>query len=162
MGWRVEGIHYNLREGDEDLLFWIAGVEYQFDDGTLLHAEYYNNERGATTEAEVSGAFSDELISLGLQQHLSRQLIGFGLSRDLTPLLSGSYLLLGSWLDDDSASLATSLLHQVNLTYSVSNESDLLMSLQLPSGKGVTSVDEPQSEFGHIPISFTLRLRFYF
>lgn len=162
VGWRIEGLYYDLRESDEQSLYWIAGIEYQFDDGTLLHAEYYDNGRGATTEAEVAGAFSDDLIKLGMQQHLSRRVLGIGVSRDLTPLLSGSYTLLGSGLREGVGSYASSLLHQLNLTYSVSNESDLMASLLLPQGKNMTPADEPQSEFGHIPMTFTLRLRFYF
>lgn len=162
IGWRIEGLYYDLNESDQESLFWIAGVEYQFDDGTLLSAEYYDNSRGATTESELVGLYSDTLIAAGLQQQLSRHLVGIGLARDLTPLLRGSYTLLGSALDDESSSTVWSLLHQMNITYSVSNESDLLLSLLLPGGKGLTLAGEPQSEFGHIPMTFTLRLRFYF
>ncbi len=162
IGWRIEGLHYELRDSDEKSLFWIAGIEYQFDNGTLLHLEYYDNARGAMTESHLSGIFADTLVATGLQQHLTRQLIGIGLSRDITPLLSGNYTLLGSVLDDDKQSMQHSQLHQLNLIYSVSNESDLLASLLIPTGKGLDLGGDPQSEFGHLPMSFTLRLRFYF
>jgi hypothetical protein len=138
IGWRIEGLHYSLRESDETSLFWIAGFDYQFDDGTLLSVEYYDNSRGAMSETALANAFSDELIATGLQQQLSRQ------------------------LKPTSGSAAWSHLHQLNLSYSVSDESDLLASLLLPGGKGLTLLDEPQSEFGHIPMSIALRLRFYF
>ncbi|MDH5600617.1 MAG: hypothetical protein OEY78_04850, partial [Gammaproteobacteria bacterium] len=70
--------------------------------------------------------------------------------------------LLTSRLKDSNGKLHTSLLHQLNLTYSVSNESDLLFSLQKATGRGLNSLAQPQSEFGHSPASVTLRLRFYF
>lgn len=157
IGWRIEGLHYELVEKDEKSLFWIAGIDYQFDDGTVLSAEYFDNSRGATNESELVGSYDDALIASGLQQQLSRQLVGLGLSRDLTPLMSGSYTLLAARLED-----TWSPLHQLNIVYSVSNESDLLASLLLPAGKGLDSADEPRSEFGHLPAAFTLRLRFYF
>jgi hypothetical protein len=162
IGWRIEGVHYQLKETDEQILFWIAGLDYQFDNGTLLSAEYYDNSHGADTESELVGMFSDSLVASGLQQHLSRHLIGIGLSHDLTPLLQGGYTLLASVLKANSDSNDWSVLHQFNLTYSVSNESDLLISLILPDGKGLSLTDEPRSEFGHIPASVSLRLRFYF
>ncbi len=162
LGWRVEGVHYQLRESDEKALFWIAGLDYQFANGTLLSAEYYDNSRGAMNESELLDIYSDELIAVGLQPQLSRQLMGLGLAHDITPLLDGSYTLLTSTLKDNGGNNAWSFLHQLNITYSVSNESDLLASLLIPSGKGLTSPDEPQSEFGHIPLSLSLRLRFYF
>lgn len=162
IGWRIEAGHYEMRESDEQSLFWIAGIEYQFDNGTLLELEYYDNSRGATTEAQLATAFTDELVLAGVQQHLSRQLVGLGLARDLSPLWHGGYTLLASAVDDDAGERNCSFLHQLNLTYSVSNESDLLFSLMLPTGKGVSALAEPRSEFGHLPASLTLRLRFYF
>jgi hypothetical protein len=162
IGWRVEGVHYQLKEPDEEALFWIAGLDYQFANGTLLSAEYYDNSRGASGVDELQGSFDDVLIAAGLQQHLTRHLFGIGLSRDLTPLLRGGYTVLGSVLEDSSGAEAWSLLHQINVTYSVSNESDLLFSLMLPTGQGLSLADEPRSEFGYLPASFTLRLRFYF
>jgi hypothetical protein len=162
IGWHIEGLHYDLRESDEQSLFWVIGMEYQFNDGTLLTAEYYDNSRGATTESMLPDMFSDDLVVAGLQQQLSRRLIGIGLSRDITPLLSGSYTLLAAVLDEPGGRAAWSHLHQLNLTYSVSNESDLLFSLLLPQGKGGSEIDDPQSEFGHLPATLSLRLRFYF
>jgi hypothetical protein len=71
-------------------------------------------------------------------------------------------MLLAAPLHDDEGKRHLSLLHQINLTYSVSNESDLLMSLLSASGKGLSALDEPRSEFGYLPASLTVRLRFYF
>lgn len=162
MGWRIEGAHYNLEESDEDALFWIAGIDYQFDNGTLIAAEWYENSRGATHVSDLASMQTDQLVLYGLQQQLGRQVLGITMAKDLTPLLHGGYTLLVSSLKDDEGKLSTSLLHQLNLTYSVSNESDLLLSLLMPNGRGLNQLDQVQSEFGHIPASLTLRLRFYF
>ncbi len=162
MGWRVEGVHYALEQSDENAFFWIAGIDYQFEDGTLIAAEWYDNSRGATKENELSAMSADPLVVYGLQQHLGRHILGISLQRDLTPLLKGSYTFLAGALRDEENRQHASLLHQLNLTYSVSNESDLLMSVLFGNGKGLDSADEPRSEFGHLPKSANLRLRFYF
>jgi hypothetical protein len=162
MGWRLEGVHYTLEQSDEKAFFWIAGIDYMFADGTVIAAEWYDNSRGATTEAELGAMAGDPLVAYGLQQQLGRHILGVSLQRDLTPLLNGGYTLLAGTLRDGDNRRHFSLLHQLNLTYSVSDESDLLFSLLYADGKGLNSADEPQSEFGHLPPSATLRLRFYF
>ncbi len=162
MGWRIEGAHYNLEESGREALFWIAGIDYQFENGTLVAVEWYDNSRGATHESDLAAMQSDQLVLYGLQQQLGRQVLGMTTEKDLTPLLHGGYTLLAATLKDEEGTFSTSLLHQFNLTYSVSDESDLLVSLLLPNGKGLNQLDQVQSEFGHIPASLTLRLRFYF
>lgn len=162
MGWRIEGVHYHLEELNKDAVFWITGIDYQFDNGTLVAAEWYDNTHGATTESALASAASDSLVVYGLQQQLSRHVLGLTLEKDLTPLLHGGYTLLAAAVDDKDNDLTPSFLHQFNVTYSVSNESDLLVSFLLPDGKGLNNSDQPQSEFGHLPKTITLRLRFYF
>ncbi len=162
MGWRMEGLYYTLDETDEKAFFWIAGIDYQFEDGTLIAAEWYDNSRGATTEAELGAMLDDPLVIYGLQQHLGRQVLGLLLQRDITPLLNGSYTLLAGSVRDEANRYHVTSLHQLTFTYSVSNESDLLFSLLYANGKGLNAANEPQSEFGHLPRSATLRLRFYF
>lgn len=162
MGWRMEAAHYTLKDTDEEFLFWIAGVDYQFADGTLIAAEWYDNGHGATSEAALAAMASDPLVTYGLQQQLGRQVLGLMVDRDITPLLHGSYSLFAAAVNDDQDKLATSLLHQLTLTYSVSNESDLLFSLLFANGKGLNSLQQPRSEFGYLPAAMTVRLRFYF
>jgi hypothetical protein len=162
MGWRLEGARYRLKQTHEPFRFWIAGVDYQFDDGILLTAEWYDNGHGADSEVAIAAMPADSLVADGLQQQLGRHVLGLSLERDLTPLLHGGYTLLAAPLDDDRGALATSLLHQFTLTWSLSNESDLLFSLLLANGKGLNDVGLPQSEFGHLPTGLTLRLRLYF
>lgn len=163
MGWSIEAAHYQEKI-DDDFLFWIAGLNYQFSNGTLLNAEWYHNSRGATNITTLTSinVLTDPLIKYGLQQHLSQDVLGISLNKDLSPLWNGGYTLLASPLKDSSGKLHTSLLHQLTLIYSVSNESDLLISLQTATGRGATTLGQAQSEFGHTPTSVTVRLRFYF
>ena len=162
MGWRVEAAHYTPNT-NEDSVFSIAGIDYQFANGTLLAAEWYNNSRGANdiTSLANTNIYTDSFIKYGLQQQLSQNVLGVSLNKDITPLLNAGYILLASPLKDLDGKLSISLLHQFNLRYSVSNESDLLFSLQFANGRGLNG-SQIQSEFGHIPTSMTIRLRFYF
>ena len=162
VGWRVEALQTKFKTNNENTFFWIAGLDYQFTNGTLLTAEWYDNSRGATSETELGTLQIDSYIKYGLQQQLSRNVLGLSISKELSPLLSGGYTLLTSPLKNTDAKLTTSLLHQINLTYSVSNESDILFAFQSATGKGLSSLGKIQSEFGHIPANLTIRLRFYF
>lgn len=162
LGWRVEAAHYNFEQPNDNSTFWIAGIDYQFGDGTLVAVEWYNNSRGVNNEAALASMQSDLWLEYGLQQHTGKRVLGLLLDRDITPLLHGSYNLLLSGLKDADNQLASSILHQFNLVYSVTDESDLLVSLLYANGKGLNQQDEPQSEFGHTPMNMTVRLRFYF
>ena len=162
MGWHLEGAHYNDNKTNKDSVFWIAGVNYQFNNGTLITAEWYENSRGANSVASLTNLPMDNLIIYGLQQHLSQQVFGISVNKEITPLLNAGYTLLASPLKDFDGKRTTSLLHQLNFTYSVSNESDLLFSFQFANGRGLNLLAKPQSEFGHVPASIAIRLRFYF
>lgn len=162
LGWRIEAAHYQLQQGGESALFWIAGIDYQFQGGTFLGIEWYDHQLGASDSAGLAGLSSERLVTFGLQPQLGRQLLGITLERDITPLLRGSYLLLASPLGERNAQLDNSTLHQINLTYSLGNESDLLLSLQYANGKGLDPLANPRSEFGHLPSRLTLRFRTYF
>jgi hypothetical protein len=162
VGWRIEGVHYRVERTDESALFWIAGLDYQFDDSTLVSAEWYDNSRGATHEADLPAMLTDPLVVYRLQQHMGRRVLGIGITRTITPLLQGSYTMLASILEDVHDRPAISTLHQLNLIYSVSNESDLLLSLLLTSGNGLREQSTLRSEFGHLPPSVTVRFRQHF
>ncbi|MDI3323888.1 hypothetical protein QKW35_05830 [Pontibacterium granulatum] len=162
IGWRVEAIHYDQPDRRTDGLFWIAGLDYQFDNGTLLNLEWHQNALGSPDETGLEAIADSFLVQSGLQQQLGRQALGLGLSDDLTPLLRGSYTLLLSPLRDADNQRHLSSLHQFTLLYSLSDESDLLLSALLTAGRGLDSSGHPHSEFGHIPNSLTLRWRLYF
>ncbi|MCL4746208.1 MAG: hypothetical protein KJZ83_12450 [Burkholderiaceae bacterium] len=162
IGWRVEALQSKLDASGENALLWIAGVDYQFGNGALVSLEWYDNERGASTEAGLPRAASGRLVAYGLQQHASRRVLGVSVGKDLTPLLRASYTLLAAPLRGATERRSVSLMHQLALVYSLSNESDLLLALSGSGGKGLDASGGPRSEFGHVPASVTLRWRFYF
>ena len=159
LGWRLEGRYTTAKQGS---VFWVSGIDYQFEDGTLLTAEWYENSAGAASEAQLAGIASDRAVRYGLQQQLGRHVLGLSLNRTMTPLLTGNYLLLASGLKDAGNNTSLSLLHQVSFVYSLSNESDLLVAVLVAAGKGVSAAGVAQSEFGHASGSAMLRYRHYF
>ncbi|MDX1803354.1 MAG: hypothetical protein R3292_04685 [Alcanivorax sp.] len=162
MGWRVEAAGYDLRQHGRRPLFVIAGLDYRFDNGVLLTGEWYHNQAAARHESELITVQRDAALPVGLRQQLSRDVLGLALDKDLSPLWHGGYLMLTSLLDNADNRSRLSQLHQFNLTYSVSNESELLLSLALGTGKGLDRYGRPQSEFGHLPVTFTVRWQLYF
>ena len=162
IGWRLEALHSKLDRTGENALSWIAGLDYQFDNGALVSVEWHDNGRGAVSDAGLADMQSDRLVAYGLQQQLSRRVLGLSVQQDVTPLLRASYTMLAGALRDASGHRTASLLHQLNLVYSVSNESDLLLSLSCGSGKALDEANRPGSEFGSVPTSVTARWRLYF
>lgn len=164
LGWRVEAARYKETNTNKNSFFWVAGVDYQFKNGAIMTAEWYENDRGASNVTSLinTNTQSDTLIKYGLQQQLVQRVFGVSINKDITPLVNAGYTLLASPLKDSEGKQNSSFLHQINLTYSVSNESDLLFSFQSASGKGLNTVGKAQSEFGHISASVAIRLRFYF
>uniref|UniRef100_Q31IJ5 Uncharacterized protein n=1 Tax=Hydrogenovibrio crunogenus (strain DSM 25203 / XCL-2) TaxID=317025 RepID=Q31IJ5_HYDCU len=157
IGVRLEAVYAHLTEHNKDTFFWVGGLDYQLNDKTTVLFEVYDNSHGATSYQELTAMQTDPLVVFGLQPQLSRHMIGVGITHEITPLWQTSYTLLGSLLTD-----SMSFLHQLNLTYSVSNESDLLISAMVANGATMNSSGDIQSEFGATPNSVTARLRFYF
>lgn len=162
IGWRAEALHTRDRSTRRGSWFSSVGLDYQFGNGTLVAAEWYRNTRGADTATALPGLLADRLVSHGLQPQLSRNLLGLSVQRELTPLLSGSVLLLASAIKDAAGTRRASLLHQWSLVYSVGNESDLLVSASIGTGPGLAGSTQPQSEFGAQPGSLSVRWRRYF
>lgn len=162
IGWRVEALHTRAGQTGRKTLFWIAGLDYQFENGPMISAEWYHNGRGASSEAALPTLLSDRMLASGLQPHLGRRVLGFSVQQDLTPLLKASYTLLVSALKDPAGDYRSSLLQQLSLSYSLSDESDLLLSMSVGSGKGLDALARLRSEFGATPASATLRWRRYF
>lgn len=162
LGWRVEGSVFQRQDIDKTGLFAVAGIDYQFPDSTLLVVEAYLNTEGARSESDLAALSTDAVSRYGLAPQLGRQLLGVSLQRDITGLWRGSYTLLGASLKDAQRSTSYSFLQQLAVTYSLSNESDLMMAYVYGSGKGLDSSDYPQSEFGYLADALTMRLRLYF
>jgi hypothetical protein len=70
-------------------------------------------------------------------------------------------MLLASRLEGVGGESHSSLLNQLNLNYSLSDESELLLSVLVANGKEAAAA-VPQSEFGDLPDTLTLRYQYYF
>lgn len=159
-GLRLEGRYAQLQSG-ETRNHWVAGVQHQLKGGAVLDLEWYYNSGGAEREDALLAQSQDTLVVNGLQPQLSRNLLAFGVSRTVTPLLQGHYTVLVGALEDTTGEEHYSALNRVGLNYSLSDESELLLSLLFAQGKGAVG-STPQSEFGHNPGSLTLRYQSYF
>lgn len=161
IGWRLGALHTRGRSR-AGAVFWIAGLDYQFDNGTLVTAEWYDNGRGALRQADLPARLAEPLVTTGLQQHGVRRVFGATVRRDVSPLLNASYTLLVSRLKNAANGTDASLLHQIGLTWSIGNESDLLAAWSWSTGSGLDAAGRPHSEFGHLPARLTVRWRRYF
>ena len=107
--------------------------------------------------AEIRLGNLSQLTLLGgepLPGYLGRSYSGIGASYEFTPLVSGQLLLLAN-LSDHSQLLSG------NLVYSLSDESELVATFNLPRG------DEPSgltlnSEYGSLPRSLLIEYRLFF
>ncbi len=162
MGWRIEGAHYNSTGSNSDFTFVIAGLDYQINNETIITTEWYNNSHGASTVTAITNPAIDLYSKYRLQPQLSQNVFAVSVNRVLSPLINATYSLLVSPLKEINGTINSSVLHQLNLNYSVSDESELLLSLLWGAGRGLTLANKTQSEFGHIPFSLSMRLRFYF
>ncbi|MDH4224054.1 MAG: hypothetical protein OEW12_00215 [Deltaproteobacteria bacterium] len=140
----------------------VVGGDYRFSDGTLLLVEYSSHSLGADTEEELGGVAASADIRMGLQRQLSKRVLGVLLSRELTPLLQGSYAVFTSSLQDRQNQRWESFLHQISLTYSISDEAEAAAALYTANGRGLGPLGELRSEYGHLPNTFYARLRVYF
>ena len=157
-GWRFEGIIFEEFDSSNIEGFFIVGVDYQLKNETLIAAEYYYNSSGASTTQEVGKQFTSPLVLFGLQKQLSSQLFGLSLQNTLSPLVTANYTLLTAYSNDSEIST----LHQLAGIISLSNESELRLTLLLTSGEKLSDTGSPQSEFGHIPIAGGLKYKYYF
>lgn len=162
VGWRIEGLHTRPEGGRPGSLFWILGVDYQFDIGTLVALEWHDDARGATREAALPTVAATRPMVLGLQQQMARRVLGLSVQKDLTPLWNASYTVLATSLRAADGGRSPSLLHQISLLRSLGNESDLLLALSIGTGKGLGPTGALRSSFGHLPATLTVRWRMYF
>lgn len=164
IGSRIEAVFYepdgvlsdSEGETEKQSTLMIAGVDYQTQsdhelmDGILINLELYQASNGADKASELNKLSQSARVKQGIQPQLSEQVIGLGLGKTLSPLWQCNYTGLFSTLSDGASQL-----HQISAVYSVSDESDLLLSLL--SGFGPDA-----SEFGSVPTALSARLRLYF
>lgn len=152
LGIRTEGHYANSwsEEYDSGLMATVS-FEHRYPDSLTLRIEYMYNGYGEDT---VQEALLNNKQGVAGQKYLGLHYTALDLSYEITPLLFGEILFLRNW-SDDSYSLS------FNAVYSVSDESDLTMTLSLPGGTEPES-GFIQSELGSMPIQFGLEYRHFF
>ena len=155
IGWRLEA-QQKHKDALGNRLWWIAGFDTQFEDGTLLTLEWHDNAFGAQHTSDISQRLTDPGLVSALEPHMVRHVLGLSLQHTLSPLWQGGYSLFAAMLDTNP-----SYLHQLHVTRSLSNEADLTLTLLHATGQASQN-GLPQSEFGSVPDSISLRLRGYF
>ena len=145
---------------NKNQILTVAGIDYRLSNEWLITAEVYYNTLGARQVSDFSQVISNKLSQAGLLKQMSRQLIGVSLQKNITPLININYLWINAILFDED--IQSSSLHQLAMTYSISNESELWFTLLSTTGKNVDEYGIPQSEFGHIPYAASFLVRIYF
>jgi len=151
LGVRGEG-HIRLPDEqgqDRDVKFSL-GLEHRFENTLSLRLEHFYQRSGATNEDNYNLVPTTDSIHF----YLARNYTAFGASYEITPLLLADAVCLFN--HQDSSSLLA-----LYSTYSLSDESELSMGLNIPIGEqpknGVLN-----SEFGSYPKSISAEYRLYF
>lgn len=151
-GFRGEG---HLRFPDETYLKRDAklalAVDHRWASSFTLRLEHFYQRSGARDEKDYQ--LSDILLNRG-QLYLARNYTALGAGYEFNPLLTGDAVWLYNHQD-------TSSLLALYSTYSLSNESELAIGLNIPVGKQPEN-GQLQTEFGSFPLSLTAEYRLYF
>lgn len=151
LGVRGEGhIRFPDEQGESRDVKFSLGLEHRWESTLTLRLEQFYQRSGATDEADYNLIPTTDSSSL----YLARNYTALGASYEITPLLLADAV----WLfnHQDSSSLLA-----LYSSYSLSDESELSMGLNIPIG------DRPEngvlnSEFGSYSQSFSIEYRLYF
>ncbi|GMR20791.1 MAG: hypothetical protein BMS9Abin36_1388 [Gammaproteobacteria bacterium] len=150
LGLRSEGHFGRTMDEDEDFAALSVGFEHRWENSLHGKLEYFYNSLGAgeTTDYLAPGA------GLMTTSYLARNYVAAGASYQISPLLLGDAL----WLHNitDSSNLAL-----INAIYSLSDESELALSIAWPLGEAPEQ-GQLQSEFGTYPRAAFLEWRGFF
>lgn len=145
---RAEG-HIAEPDVDRDLdsAQWAAGLGYRPNADVDLRVEYYRNGKGATEPMNYNVLLADS-------PYLGRHYAAAGIVYQWSAVTIFNAVVLGN-LDDDSG------LASFNFVRSLSDESDMDISLSIPYGeRSDTAIIE--SEYGLYPASISIEWRSYF
>ena len=145
---RAEG-HVAEPDVDRDLdsAQWAAGLGYRPNSDVELRVEYYRNGDGVTEPVNYNVLQADS-------PYLGRHYAAAGIVYQWSAVTIFNAIVLGN-LDDDSG------LASINFVRSLTDESDMDISLSIPYGeRSDTAITE--SEYGLYPASFTIEWRSYF
>jgi len=125
------------------------GIEHRWENSLELRWELFYNGQGGDRIADYIS-----IAQTANTRYLARRYSAFGGSYNITPLLIGQAVIISN-LDDQSQLLS------LNVIYSLSDESEMVVNVALPVG------DKPdtgvlQSEFGAYPLMFNIETRLFF
>ncbi|MBU2537601.1 MAG: hypothetical protein KKH22_04125 [Proteobacteria bacterium] len=128
-----------------------VGIEHRFANSLELRLEQFHHGQGyGSTEA-----LDQALVSGTLRQgYTGRDYTALGVSYEFSPLLTGQALILANWSDH-------SQLLSFNGVYSLSDESELAVTLSLPRGDHSEN-SSLGSEFGLAPTTLACAYRVYY
>lgn len=152
LGVRAEG---HLRFFDEDHRDRDAKLslsfEYRPDSRSSIRLEQFYQRSGFVNEQ----AYRTEALNLDNNRfYLARHYTALGADYEMTPLLNTSAVVIINHTDQSS-------LIALYGTYSLSDESELAVGINLPEG-GLSQWGQLESEFGAYPKSLSLEFRIYF
>jgi hypothetical protein len=156
--------------------FWVLGADRQFGEDSTVTVEWYRHGAGAASLAEFETLQRNASLNFNARgtrsplrwtettrQVGARDQFGLALTHSLTPLIQAQGLLIVSRLwHEPVGKYRYAVANQLSLLASLSDESDLLLSLFKGTGLGVRADGLLQSDYGHIPLQINLRWRQYF
>jgi hypothetical protein len=152
LGVRAEG-HVNKPEAPAQgsHVEYSVGIEHRWESGLDARIEYFHHGAGATSVLGYAG-----LAAAKTQQtsYLGRRYAALGIGYEFTPLLTGQTVIITNLVDH-------SALASLNAVYSLSNESELSLSVGVPFGKK-PEMFRIRSEYGTYPSSLDIEWRWYF
>ncbi|MCK5640682.1 MAG: hypothetical protein KAJ19_07790, partial [Gammaproteobacteria bacterium] len=127
------------------------GIEHRWENSLDIRLEYFHHGSGASRVSDYA-VVAPTIV--GESSYLGNQYTAVGVAYQFTPLFTGQCVAITSWLDD-------SWLLSFNGIYSLSDESELSVSLGVPIGDAPVGI-QMESEFGSYPYSLNVEVRGYF
>jgi len=147
LGIRMEGHHADPRQANMDNYQQFSfGVEHRWENSLELRLELFYNGAGSDDTSRYQA-----IAATSRAQYLARRYAALGSRYEITPLLTGQVVVISN-LDDRSHLLS------LNTTYSLSDESELVINATIPAGKKPNK-GTIKSEFGTYPTSVNMEFR---
>ena len=152
------GDSLDLVRGRESFWRGSAGLLRQLTPTLTLTSEFAFNGYGADRPEDYALWYSSDRMRRGEVNGYGRYYWGTSLTRQLHPLLIGTFTSLVNFTD-------RSVLVTPSLAWSVSNNADILAGGELSVGEGLREKNGEQvmgSEYGAVPATLFLALKMYF
>lgn len=153
LGIRGEGhVNFPHQTGQKSSLEFALSFEHRWENTFTLKLEQFYHGTGANNVGEYASKILNN--SNASSPYLARLYTALGISYEITPLLTGNATFLYNGVDNSN-------LLALYANYSVSDESELALSINAPFGKKTPDLNL-KSEFGLSPRVISLEYRWYF